>query len=111
MPTDIYAEDSLQLLEAECAKLDAAVDAFAEEMKKKLRAKAAQGFGGWDNPAYLQMVLGKLMLRTARVYARDFEQAVDVANLAMMCLRQSRKLWQQNKELPGGPNAITPPKL
>ncbi len=34
----------------ELASLDALVDAFAEEMKAKLREKAQGGYTGWDDP-------------------------------------------------------------
>lgn len=36
---------------AEGKALDALVDAFAKEMKKKLRAKMTRGENGWDSPA------------------------------------------------------------
>lgn len=39
---------------AEFQALDALVDAFAAEMKKKLRRKAMEGYSGWDNPDWLK---------------------------------------------------------
>ena len=60
--------------------LDALVDAFAVEMKKKLRRKALEGRHGWDDPQYAEGIR-VAMLEHAR---RGPGQEVDVANLAAM---------------------------
>jgi len=76
-------------LEAECAKLEQAVDTFAEVMKAKLVAKAAQGYFGWNDPKWLPEIKHKLIDHAAKLYLGDVliagqgHQAVDVANLAM----------------------------
>ena len=36
---------------AEWARLDAMVNAFATEMKERLYQKMHEGYGGWDDPA------------------------------------------------------------
>lgn len=60
--------------------LDALVNAFAAEMKKKLRRKALEGRSGWDDPQYADGI------RTAMIEhaQRGPGQEIDVANLAAM---------------------------
>lgn len=60
--------------------LDKMVDAFAVEMKKKLRAKFLNGYTGWDNPNMLLRLHAKLK---AHAY-KPGDQSVDIANLAAM---------------------------
>lgn len=60
--------------------LDALVDAFAAEMKRKLRRKALEGRSGWDDPACAEGIRAA-MLEHAH---RGPGQEVDVANLAAM---------------------------
>ena len=60
--------------------LDALVDAFAVEMKKKLRRKALEGRSGWDDPACASGIRAA-MLEHAQ---RGLGQEIDVANLAEM---------------------------
>lgn len=67
-------------------RLDKAVDKFAKLMKEKLHQKADQGYSGWDNPGNLQLFRTKMLGHAARLYSGDEAQAIDVANLAMMCM-------------------------
>jgi hypothetical protein len=70
-------------LEQEKAKLSAHVDDFAEEMKAKLHAQADKGYQGWDNgynKKHLHVLLGEHV--TKQLLGED--QAVDIANFAMM---------------------------
>ena len=77
----------------------AAVDRLAVEMKRKLRAKAREGYGGGLDPAFSVNVGKSLMEHAERLTgyclhceAQDGEhdlqdearQAIDVCNLAMM---------------------------
>jgi hypothetical protein len=69
---------------AEEHALDALVDAFAKEMKKKLRQKYwRDGYTGWDDIANLAIIQQKLGEHVVRLLAGG-DQAVDVANLAAM---------------------------
>lgn len=72
--------------------LDALVDAFAAEMKRKLRHKALEGRSGWDDPQNEQFIRDSML----RHVQRGRGQEVDVANLAAM-------LWNMgsNVELTG----------
>ena len=70
--------------EKECQKLDKAVDEFAEIMKAKLHLKVAQGYSGWNDKKHIQNIRTKLLEHSAKAFAGDNHQAVDVANLAMM---------------------------
>lgn len=65
---------------AELTALDAMVDAFAAEMKKKLHKKWREGQRGWDDRDCEQGIRTAL----ARHVARGPGQEVDVANLAAM---------------------------
>lgn len=69
------------------AALDAMVDAFATEMKRKLRRKAREGRSGWDDPTCADDI------RTAMVEHanRGYGQEVDVANLAAMLWNMRQK--------------------
>lgn len=60
-------------------RYERAVDAFAEEMKAKLRKKAREGMSGWDG-------WGEAWFfeRLKEHVARGPSQAVDIANFAMM---------------------------
>lgn len=84
----------------------AAVDLLAAEMKKKLRAKAREGYSGGLAPAYAATVGKKLMEHAERLtghclhcgvqdgdHDREAEarQAIDVCNLAMMLWVQGGK--------------------
>lgn len=84
---------------AELKAMLKAVDRLAVEMKKKLRAKAAQGYHGGLDPLYRSEVAKKLQEHVERLTGQcphchsndgdhDAEegarQAVDVCNLAMM---------------------------
>jgi hypothetical protein len=58
--------------------LDACVDAFAKEMKKKLTRKAMEGYHGWDDPNWTAEQINEAMLN--HLPKGDM---VDVANFAM----------------------------
>ncbi len=70
---------------AEFTALDALVDAFAAEMKKKLRAKAMEGRSGWDDPQWEPGIRAALIDHAQRGKGQE----VDAANLAAM-------LWNFN---------------
>ena len=67
-------------LTAEMTALDALVDAFALEMKKKLYKQYVKGYHGWDDPEMKALLETKLNEHVQR----GEEQMVDVANLAAM---------------------------
>ena len=69
---------------SELDRLNEAVDDFSVAMKWKLTYKLNQGFGGWDDSEYEEVIQKKLKIATNRLLAGDVQQAVDVANLAMM---------------------------
>ncbi len=73
--------------------LDALVDAFAAEMKKKLRRKALEGRSGWDDPACAEGIRAAMLEHAQRGHGQE----VDVANLAAM-------LWNMgsNAKVSGG---------
>jgi len=64
----------------EIDRLNRAVDAFAVEMKARLREQAIKGYRGWDDPQNYQRIV-ELMVEHAAV--REGEE-VDAANLAMI---------------------------
>jgi hypothetical protein len=64
----------------EINRLGRAVDAFASEMKARLREQAMKGYRGWDDPENYQRI-ADMMLKHAAV--GDGEE-VDAANLAMI---------------------------
>ena len=67
--------------------LDQAVDLFVSAMRAKLAGKATQGWRGWDDPAFAEVIREKLFEHVERL--RNGEgQEIDIANLAMM-------LWHQ----------------
>lgn len=71
-------------------RLENAVDEFAAKMKDKLLKKKRQGWRGWRDPAYREIIENKLRDHTVRLLSGDTAQAVDVANLAMFleCMEQ-----------------------
>jgi hypothetical protein len=64
----------------EIDRLNAAVDAFAAEMKARLREQALKGYRGWDDPAQYERILEMLVTRVATSEGEE----VDTANLAMI---------------------------
>lgn len=65
-----------------------AVDRFAVEMKTKLSAKRAEGYGGWDDPAACSPShLSDLLRRHV-----DKGDPVDVANFAMMLQQRGHQI-------------------
>lgn len=74
------AGDCTHNAHAEFDALDALVDAFAAEMKKKLRKKALEGRGGWDDPNCEEWLRASLVTHAERGEGQE----VDVANIAAM---------------------------
>jgi hypothetical protein len=64
----------------EIDRLNAAVDAFAAEMKARLREQALKGYRGWDDPAQYERILEMLVRRAPAAEGEE----VDTANLAMI---------------------------
>ena len=64
----------------EIDRLDHAVDAFAAEMKARLREQAIKGYRGWDNPENYQRIV-EMMVQHAAVSEGE---EVDAANLGMI---------------------------
>lgn len=62
---------------------NAAVDAFAEQMKKKLRRKAMSGKQGWDDPRWPRNDILRQLIE--HVEKGDM---VDVANFALFAWNQ-----------------------
>jgi hypothetical protein len=75
----------------EINRLDRAVDAFASEMKARLREQAMKGYRGWDDPENYQRI-AEMMLKHAAVGEGE---EVDAANLAMI-------LWSLRRRGVGG---------
>jgi hypothetical protein len=76
-------------LQEECARLDQAVYTFAQHMKDKLHKKSVQGFTGWDDPNFLRDIKAGMFQRAAQTWNGHHDQAVDVANFAMMIFTQT----------------------
>ena len=64
--------------------LSAAVMEFSRKMMNKLWDKAEDGYVGWDDIAYLAPIMKRLESHVQRLLSGDYEQCVDIANLAMM---------------------------
>jgi hypothetical protein len=73
---------------AECKRLGRMVDRFSAEMKAKLRRKAREGFGGWDDSPNFPNELLENGLNQHRL-KRNW---IDAANFAAM-------LWHREQEL------------
>ena len=69
---------------AEFSALDAMVDEFAKEMKRKLHRKVFEGKAGWDDLEFRESIREDLIK-----HASKNGQEVDTANLAAM-------LWNMN---------------
>lgn len=68
---------------SERAKLEAAVEKFAAAMKKRLLAKAKQGWSGWED--CLPDIEARLQRNAASAALNgDQKSCVDAANLAMI---------------------------
>ncbi len=78
-------------------RLMEAVDAFAAEMKRKLRQKRAEGFAGWDDDYFVTngLCIERLTNHVRRM-AEGEAQEVDVANLAMFSWHYRKR--QEEKE-------------
>ena len=64
----------------EIEQLNAAVDAFAIEMKARLREQAIKGYRGWNEPENVDQIMAMLSNHAAG----SAGQEVDTANLAMI---------------------------
>ena len=71
----------------EIDRLYEAVDAFAAEMKARLREQAVKGYRGWDDPANYERIVEMLRRRSAVAEGEE----VDTANLAMILWRMRRR--------------------
>ena len=71
----------------EINRLDQAVDAFAAEMKARLREQAMKGYSGWDEPQNYQRILAMMMQHAAVGEGEE----VDAANLAMILWSMRRR--------------------
>ena len=60
--------------------LDACVDAFSEDMKRKLVKKFLEGKSGWDDPGWTKE---QIMKSLKEHIDKDNEDMIDVANFAM----------------------------
>ena len=78
-------DDDIRL--AEKKALSAMVDAFADEMKKKLYQKHEEGWDGWDDESYEELFRKRLCEQILK-QNRDY---VDIANFAAM-------LWNMNSK-------------
>jgi hypothetical protein len=95
--SDTHQDDAMTIdpeTQEEISRLGRAVDAFASEMKARLREQAIKGYRGWDDPENYQRIV-EMMIKHAAV--ADGEE-VDVANLAMI-------LWSLRRR--GGRGAVT----
>ncbi len=70
---------------AELDALDAMVDAFAIEMKRKLRSKALAGRSGWDDMTCAPGIRAAMVEHANRGPGQE----IDVANLAAMLWNMS----------------------
>lgn len=75
-------------MSAHTRELDEAVDAFAAEMKKRLRDKAAQGFRGWQHADRDELSMRLMNNAASGIINGDSVSLVDAANLAMMIHRR-----------------------
>ncbi len=64
----------------ETMALNRMVDKFAEEMKRKLCHKLAEGYHGWDDPSAEPVLIEKLRDHIERGKGQE----IDIANLAAM---------------------------
>ena len=83
MGYDTHQNDAMTIdpeTQEEITRLGQAVDAFAAEMKARLREQAVKGYRGWDDPENYQRIV-EMMVKHAAVGKGE---EVDVANLAMI---------------------------
>lgn len=74
-----------EILDRDIAHLERTVSMFADVMAAKLKRKAREGFYGWADPENRAEVERRLRDHVDRLLdGGDRQQAVDVANLAMM---------------------------
>ena len=72
----------------EIEQLNAAVDAFAVEMKVRLREQANKGYRGWNDPDHYDQIMAMMQSHASAPAGQE----VDTANLAMILwfLRQQQ---------------------
>lgn len=92
-PTD----ESRKRTQEEIQKLEGMVDSFAEEMKRKLRAKVYDGYGGWDNKRNQYILERKMMIHVGRLMKGE-AQHVDVANLVAFLWYLEQKKQEEEDE-------------
>lgn len=80
-PDGVVIDDAT--LQPEMARLSAAVDAFAEEMKARLHQKAREGRRGWDDPALRDEMYTAMLANGAGIPLATGHEA-HIANFAMM---------------------------
>lgn len=77
---------------AELKKIEEALDVFRMAMQAKMVRKFADGYRGWDKKYPMRMVKGCIHEKAAQiVHDNKDEQAVDLANFAMMVWYRSKK--------------------
>jgi len=75
---------------SEIKELENAVDEFSALMKARLRSKAKQGWAGWQGMGDGDLGARLLMNASKGVVNSDKKSLVDVANLAMMIMRNCK---------------------
>ncbi|WP_420213358.1 hypothetical protein ACN8ZM_39755 (plasmid) [Burkholderia aenigmatica] len=79
--------DNVTLSEAKMAaeldSINAAIDAFAAQMKATMARKVAENRVGWDDPALLPDIIDNLLAHGIQC-PNDHRHAVHVGNFAMM---------------------------
>lgn len=81
------------MIDSEIDRLNAAVDAFALDMKTKLAKKAREGFEGWDLTSETNWDFFRQALSLHVLGALGHDDYVDVANFAMMLSRFPKDAW------------------
>ena len=69
-------------------KIDAAIDEFAAAMKRRMRSKRKQGWGGWNHGEMKRDLLERMLTNAATAFSSaDEKSLIDTANFAMMVRR------------------------
>lgn len=72
-----------EAIERDIASIDAAIDAFAADMKAAMASKAREGRYGWNDPSLRHEIYSD-MLAHAVIAEKTPGQEIHVANFAMM---------------------------
>lgn len=86
----------------EIEKLKIVATEFNVVMKRKLYEKYEAGYQGWDDKDINQDIWFDMARKLFQLSFKDYEQAVDVANYAMMLWWQSLNKKEQQKILRQG---------